>query len=86
MFLHMMSLAMARRPDWVQQITVKLDGILEPSKAEFAKLTMQVHNSALQAAIQSVPGQPGFAGPGMPAGNAVPPQRIATTPGQGATR
>jgi hypothetical protein len=86
MFLHMMSLAMARRPDWVQQLTAKLDGILEPSKMELANLTMQVHNGAVQAALQTVPGHAGIAGPGAPAGNPGPPQRIATTPGQGTTR
>ena len=45
-FLYMMSLAMTRRPDWVEHIAAKMDGVLEPSRAELIDLTTQLYTAA----------------------------------------
>ena len=45
LFLRMMSLAMARRPDWVQQISAKLEGVHEVRKTQLMQLTVQVYNT-----------------------------------------
>lgn len=42
LFVRMMSLAMARQPDWVENLAEKLEGIVEQRKAELIRLTAQV--------------------------------------------
>jgi hypothetical protein len=68
----------------VQQLTAKLDGILEPTKVELVDLTAQVHAGALQAAAQSAAAQAGSPAAGAPA-NSASSSRIATAPRQGST-
>jgi hypothetical protein len=48
LFLKMMSLAMARRPDWVEQIADKMDGVADLRKEQVLELSAQVHAAALK--------------------------------------
>lgn len=50
-FLKMMSLAMTRRPDWVEQIADKLEGVADVRKEQIRALTAQVHTAAQKRAI-----------------------------------
>ena len=43
MFLKMMSLAMERRPDWVEDMASRLDGIPDDRKAKLMQVTDQIH-------------------------------------------
>jgi hypothetical protein len=43
LFLHMMSLAMARQPGWVEHITGKLEGVLEVRKSQLLDVTAKVY-------------------------------------------
>jgi hypothetical protein len=45
LFLKMMSLAMTRRPSWVEQLAPKLDGITERSRTELLKVTSEVYSA-----------------------------------------
>jgi hypothetical protein len=61
LFLKMMSLAMTRRPGWVEQLAGKLDGITEKSRTELMKVTSDVYAAEakrLEASyIDAAPGQ-----------------------------
>jgi hypothetical protein len=50
MFVRMMSLAMSRRPDWVEQIAEKMTGVPELRKQQMLDLTSAVHVRAVQRA------------------------------------
>ncbi|MSR56508.1 MAG: hypothetical protein EXS05_02405 [Planctomycetaceae bacterium] len=50
-FLKMMSLAMTRRPDWVEQIADKMEGIADVRKQQLRELTAQVHTAAQKRAM-----------------------------------
>jgi hypothetical protein len=82
LFLHMMSLGMVKRPDWVMQIAGRLEGVLEPSKMEFVNLTNSVHSAALQAAQDlPVPGEgKSVVGNEVPADTSATPKRVANVP------
>ena len=43
LFVHMMSLAMERQPGWVEQLAGRLEGVLEPHKAQLVQVTAQVY-------------------------------------------
>jgi len=43
LFLHMMSLAMARQPGWVEHIAGKLEGVLEIRKGQLLDVTAKVY-------------------------------------------
>lgn len=45
LFLRMMSLAMSRRPTWVDQIAGQLEGVLDIRKQQLREVTTQVHNA-----------------------------------------
>lgn len=45
LFLRMMSLAMTRRPAWVEQISGQMEGIPEIRKTQLRQLSHQVHNA-----------------------------------------
>lgn len=45
LFLRMMSLAMTRRPSWVDQIAGQLEGVADVRKQQLRQVTVQVHNS-----------------------------------------
>ncbi|MES2790995.1 MAG: hypothetical protein V4719_15390 [Planctomycetota bacterium] len=45
LFLRMMSLAMTRRPSWVDQIAGQLDGVPDVRKQQLREVTVHVHNS-----------------------------------------
>ncbi len=46
LFLHMMSLAMARQPGWVEHIAGKLEGVLEVRKSQLLDVTAKVYVDA----------------------------------------
>src|SRR5262249_48850 len=46
LFLKMMSLAMAQRPDWVDDLAAKMDGVPEIRREQVKDLTAQVHSAA----------------------------------------
>jgi len=46
LFLKMMSLAMARRPDWVEQIAEKMEGVADLRRDQVLELNAQVHSAA----------------------------------------
>lgn len=46
MFVEMMNLAMSHRPDWVEQISLRLDGVLPGRPEELMAVTKQVHLDA----------------------------------------
>ncbi len=52
LFLKMMSLAMTRRPDWVEQITEKMDGVAEIRKEQVLELSAQVYATARKRAAE----------------------------------
>lgn len=43
MFLKMMSIGMARRPDWVQQMVVKMENVPDPYKTRLLELNAFIH-------------------------------------------
>lgn len=45
LFLKMMSAAMVRRPDWVEELVGKMDGVLERRRTELLRLTSQVYTA-----------------------------------------
>lgn len=45
LFLRMMSLAMTRRPNWVDQIAGQLEGVKDIRKQQLREVTVQVHNA-----------------------------------------
>jgi len=48
LFLHMMSLAMARQPGWVEHLAGQLEGILEIRKGQLLDVTAQVYVNTLR--------------------------------------
>jgi hypothetical protein len=52
LFLKMMSLAMTRRPDWVEQITEKMDGVADIRKDQVLELSSQVYAAARRRAAE----------------------------------
>lgn len=46
LFLKMMSVAMVRRPDWVESVIEKMDGVPELRRGQILKLTAQVYSTA----------------------------------------
>lgn len=48
MFLHMMSLAMARQPGWVEQLAGQLEGVLGVRKQQLLDVTAKVYVAALK--------------------------------------
>lgn len=63
LFLKMMSMAMARRPDWVEQIADKMDGVADIRKDQVLELSVQVHAAARKrAAEQAARSETGPAG------------------------
>ncbi len=52
LFLKMMSLAMTRRPDWVEQITEKMDGVADIRKDQVIELSSQVYAAARKRAAE----------------------------------
>ena len=49
-FVRMMSLAMSRRPDWVEQISQKMDGVADLRKKQLVDLSLAAHNQAVRKA------------------------------------
>ncbi|MFN0055505.1 MAG: hypothetical protein ACKV0T_25440 [Planctomycetales bacterium] len=52
LFLKMMSLAMARRPDWVEEIVGRMEGVADVRKSQILELTTQVHTAAQKRAVE----------------------------------
>jgi hypothetical protein len=52
LFLKMMSLAMTRRPDWVEQLTEKMDGVADIRKDQVLELSSQVYAAARKRAAE----------------------------------
>ncbi len=52
LFLKMISTAMARRPDWVEQIADKMDGVPDIRKTQVLELNAQVHSGAQKRALE----------------------------------
>lgn len=48
LFMKMMSMAMCRRPDWVEQITDKMDGVADVRKEQVLELSEQLHAATRQ--------------------------------------
>lgn len=46
LFLHMMSLAMARQPGWMEQVARRMKGVLDERRVELRKLTARVYVEA----------------------------------------
>jgi hypothetical protein len=70
LFLKMMSLAMTRRPDWVEQITEKMDGVADIRKDQVLELSSQVYTAARKrAAEQAGWAETDHAGPSRTARN-----------------
>ncbi|HTI49966.1 MAG TPA: hypothetical protein VL475_03405, partial [Planctomycetaceae bacterium] len=53
-FLKMMSLAMSGRPDWVEQIAAKMEGVPEIRKSQVLELTTQVYTAAQKRSLDRV--------------------------------
>ena len=49
-FVRMMSLAMSRRPDWVEQISQKMDGVADLRKKQLVDLSLAAHHPAIRKA------------------------------------
>jgi hypothetical protein len=49
LFVEMMSVAMARQPGWIEQLTTKLDGIKPADSDELLKLTAAIYVDAVKA-------------------------------------
>jgi hypothetical protein len=60
LFLKMISLAMSRRPDWVERMTEKMDGVADLRKDQVLELSTQVHAASRKRAAE----QAGWAEPG----------------------
>src|SRR5260370_36786464 len=54
LFLKMMSRAMARRPDWVEQVAANMDGVADIRKDQVLELNAQVHSAARKRAIDQI--------------------------------
>lgn len=84
LFLKMMSLAMSRRPDWVEEITQKMDGVPDIRKQQVLMLAGQTYSSAQKRTLDRLK-EPGDGSEAV-AGNAAkaestvkaPPSRIVS--------
>jgi hypothetical protein len=90
LFLKMMSLAMTRRPDWVERITEKMDGVADLRKDQVLELCAHVSAVARKrAAEQAGWAEMEQAGPnpsGRPEGlGQVPPERRSSAGGSAPT-
>ncbi|HLJ09833.1 MAG TPA: hypothetical protein VKU82_01520 [Planctomycetaceae bacterium] len=54
LFLKMMSSAMVRRPDWVERITERMDGVDDIRKEQVLELSAQVHTSAKKRWLERI--------------------------------
>jgi len=54
LFLKMMSMAMSRRPDWVEHITEKMDGVAEVRKEQVVDLSTQVFTAAQSRELEQM--------------------------------
>jgi hypothetical protein len=54
LFLKMMSMAMSRRPDWVEHITEKMDGVAELRKEQVLELSTQVYTAAQNRELEQM--------------------------------
>ena len=52
LFLKMMSVAMVRRPEWVESLVGKMDGVQELRKKQLVDLTNQVHTLYTRRALE----------------------------------
>lgn len=52
LFLKMMSVAMVRRPEWVEALVGKMDGVQELRKKQLVELTNQVHTRYAKRALE----------------------------------
>ena len=56
LFLHMMSLAMANQPGWIEQLAGKLDGVLEIRKTQLMKLAARVYVTCEKRRLRNAQG------------------------------
>jgi hypothetical protein len=56
LFLKMMSLAMTRRPDWVEQIAGQMEGVADVRREQVLELNAQVHSAARKRALEQIVG------------------------------
>jgi hypothetical protein len=90
LFLRMMSMAMARRPDWVENIVSKMEGVPDSSRKELMVLTARVYTEAQKRALakaaaeQAITPTGGIEYPG--AGQQRQPPRVVTPDNRDATR
>ncbi len=54
LFLKMMSMAMSRRPDWVEHITEKMEGVADVRKEQVLELSTQVFTSAQNRELEQM--------------------------------
>jgi hypothetical protein len=54
LFLKMMSLAMSRRPDWVEHITEKMEGVADVRKEQVLELSAQVFTAAQNRELEQM--------------------------------
>lgn len=73
LFLHMMSLAMAKQPGWVERLADRLDGVRDVRKKQLLKLTAQVYVTARKRRLANST-QPS----GVPLEEVIPPRRIGS--------
>lgn len=93
-FVRMMSLAMSRRPDWVEQISQKMDGVADIRKKQLVDLSLSAHNESVRKAgtivyeFDTYPAAPAAGTSPAPAKStsAEPPRRLPKRgPASGAT-
>ena len=58
LFVYMMSLAMERQPGWVEQLSDRLEGVLEIRKTQLVQLTAQVSAESRRRELARTPGTP----------------------------
>ena len=54
LFLKMMSMAMSRRPDWVEHITEKMEGVADVRKEQILELSSQVFTTAQNRELEQM--------------------------------
>jgi hypothetical protein len=54
LFLKMMSTAMSRRPDWVEHITEKMDGVADVRKEQVLELSTQMFTAAQNRELEQM--------------------------------
>lgn len=55
LFVHMMSLAMANQPGWIEKLANKLDGVLEVRKSQLLKLAARVYVAGRKRRLRNPP-------------------------------